>query len=516
MKLKYHFLSGLILACGLGLSSCNDSFLERNPKDQLSDVSFWKTADDANKYATGIYLYLIEPENHTIMTDCYTDNAIPVHVGAEQGVLSAGTAVSSNPHFLQLWQAAYETIRRCQIFYEHIGEVSMNEKAKAQLTAEVQFLEAFAYHNLWKYMGGVPILDHPLQLNEPLPARSSAEETYEYVVKLLDKAAPNLPEIRTAADHGKASAGACYALKARMAFYNHKYDVAEAAAEQVMQSGKFGLYPNYGDLFQPVAETCNEILFDREYVENPKNGSEGSVIGLFFSPCDFGGWEALSPTQDMVDAYPCTDGKSIAESPLYNPAKPFENRDPRLAYSIFWPGTTCGPMTFNNKYMGDGSHTRTGYCMRKYINPDNYQIQNYDWTNFIYIRYAEVLLTYAEARNENLSAPDAKVYDAVNQVRKRVNLPGLEEGLSKDQMRDAIRLERRLELAFEGIHLFDTRSYRTTEKDVTKPVYGIDPDGKKILIETRKFNPNRDYLWAIPLKEIDLSQGVLKQNPGWD
>ena len=284
MKLKYHFLSGLILACGLGLSSCNDSFLERNPKDQLSDVSFWKTADDATKYATGIYLYLIEPENHTIMTDCYTDNAIPVHVGAEQGVLSAGTAVSSNPHFLQLWQAAYETIRRCQIFYEHIGEVSMNEKAKAQLTAEVQFLEAFAYHNLWKYMGGVPILDHPLQLNEPLPARSSADETYDYVVKLLDKAAPNLPEIRTAADHGKASAGACYALKARMAFYNHKYDVAEAAAEQVMQTGKFGLYPNYGDLFQPVAETCNEILFDREYVENPKNGNEGSVIGLFFSP----------------------------------------------------------------------------------------------------------------------------------------------------------------------------------------------------------------------------------------
>lgn len=516
MKMKYHFLSGLILACGLGLSSCNDSFLERNPKDQLSDVSFWKTSDDATKYATGIYLYLIEPENHTIMTDCYTDNAIPIHVGAEQGVLSAGTAVSSNPHFLQLWQAAYETIRRCQIFYEHIGEVSMNEKAKAQLTAEVQFLEAFAYHNLWKYMGGVPILDHPLQLNEPLPARSSAEETYEYVVKLLDKAAPNLPEIRTAADHGKASAGACYALKARMAFYNHKYDVAEAAAEQVMQTGKFGLYPNYGDLFQPVAETCNEILFDREYVENPKNGSEGSVIGLFFSPVDFGGWEALSPTQDMVDAYPCTDGKSIAESPLYDPAKPFVNRDPRLAYSIFWPGTTCGPMTFNNKYMGDGNHTRTGYSMRKYINPDNYGIQNYDWTNFIYIRYAEVLLTYAEARNENLSAPDAKVYDAVNKIRQRVNLPGLEEGLSKDQMRDAIRLERRLELAFEGIHLFDTRSYRTTEKDVTKPVYGIDPDGKKILIETRKFNPNRDYLWAIPLKEIDLSQGVLKQNPEWD
>mgnify|MGYP003257273247 CR=1 FL=1 len=116
MRLKYNFI-GLILACGLGLSSCNDSFLDRNPKDQLSDASFWKNAEDAQKFATGIYLYLIEPENHTIMTDCYTDNAIPVHVTAEQGQLSAGTATSSNPHFLQLWKNAYQCIRRCLVFY---------------------------------------------------------------------------------------------------------------------------------------------------------------------------------------------------------------------------------------------------------------------------------------------------------------------------------------------------------------------------------------------------------------
>ena len=109
MRLKYNFI-GLILACGLGLSSCNDSFLDRNPKDQLSDASFWKNAEDAQKFATGIYLYLIEPENHTIMTDCYTDNAIPVHVTAEQGQLSAGTATSSNPHFLQLWKNAYQCV----------------------------------------------------------------------------------------------------------------------------------------------------------------------------------------------------------------------------------------------------------------------------------------------------------------------------------------------------------------------------------------------------------------------
>lgn len=517
MRLKYNFI-GLILACGLGLSSCNDSFLDRNPKDQLSDASFWKNAEDAQKFATGIYLYLIEPENHTIMTDCYTDNAIPVHVTAEQGQLSAGTATSSNPHFLQLWKNAYQCIRRCLVFYEHIGDVPMDEKEKAQLTAEVQFLEAFSYANILKYMGGASLLDHPLELNEKLPSRSSEEETYNHIVGLLDKAAASLPDIRSNSDHGKPSAGACYALKARVAFYAHKYDVAEAAARKVMGMNVYGLYDNYGDLFQPVAELCNEIIFDREYLENPKNSNEGSYIGQFFAPVMMGGWEALSPTQDLIDSYPCKDGKSIKESPFYNPEDPFADRDPRLGFSVLWNGSQIAGKTFNLNNMGDGSHTRTGYSMKKYINPDNDGINNYDWTNFIYIRYAEVLLTFAEARNENLSAPDTEVYDAVNQIRQRpsVNLPPLPSGLSKDQMREAIRLERRLEFAFEGMHLFDTRSYKTTEKDVTKPVYGVNAKGESIFIETRKFNVNRDYLWAIPLEEVDLAQGALKQNPGWD
>lgn len=517
MKLKYYFI-GLILTCGPSLTSCNDSFLDRYPTDRLSDASFWKNAEDAQKFANGIYLYLIEPENHTIMTDCYTDNAIPVHVTAEQGQLSAGTATSSNPHFLQLWTTAYEGIRRCLVFYQHIDEVPMDESPKMQLTAEVQFLEAFFYSNILKYMGGAPILNHPLELNEKIPSRSSEKATYDYIIGLLDKAAPHLPAIRTDSDHGKPSAGACYSLKARLAFYSHQYDVAEAAARKVMDMGVYGLYNHYGNLFQPTAELCYEIIFDREYLENPKNSNEGSYIGQFFAPVIMGGWEALSPTQDLIDSYPCKDGKSIKESPCYNPASPFENRDPRLEFSILWNGSQIAGKIFNLNYMGDGSHTRTGYSIKKYINPDNDGINNYDWTNFIYIRYAEVLLTFAEARNENLPVPDSEVYDAVNKIRQRpsVALPPLPENLSKDEMREAIRLERRLELAFEGMHLFDTRSYKTTEKDVTKPVYGVNAKGESILIETRKFNPGRDYLWAIPLEEIDLAQGSLIQNPGWD
>ena len=163
------------------------------------------------------------------------------------------------------------------------SDVRRNEKKSA--TDKPKYSSrAFSYANILKYMGGASLLDHPLELNEKLPSRSSEEETYNHIVGLLDKAAASLPDIRSNSDHGKPSAGACYALKARVAFYAHKYDVAEAAARKVMGMNVYGLYDNYGDLFQPVAELCNEIIFDREYLENPKNSNEGSYIGQFFAP----------------------------------------------------------------------------------------------------------------------------------------------------------------------------------------------------------------------------------------
>lgn len=504
---------------------CNDSFLDRAPKDKLSDVSFWKTEQDAVKYSNGIYRYLVQPENHTIMTDCYTDNAVPVHVGAEQGQLSAGTASSTNKHFAQLWNDAYAGIRRCLVFYAHIDEVDMDNAQKEEITAEVNFLEAFFYSTLLKYMGGVPVLDKPLALTDEKPARKSADEVLDYIFGLLDKAAAKLPVIRGEAEHGKPTSAACHALKSRMAYYAHKYDVAADEAKKVMETGKYALADDYVKLFQPESEFSNEIIFDKEYVKNASNSTEGNLISLFFMPVAFGAWEALSPTQDLVDAYPCKDGLSIKESPLYNPENPYENRDPRLAANILWPGAKYpvvynGKMvelTFSNEKMNDGSHTRTGYSMRKYLNPEDFGINEYGNTNFIYLRYAEVLLTFAESKNE-LDGPTAEVYSAVNQVRQRksVNLPPLKEGLSKDDMRKAIRLERRLEMAFEGVYLFDTRSWKTTEECVTKPVYGVGKNMEKVLVEKRSFNPKRDYLWAIPNNEIDLSKGALKQNPGWE
>ena len=114
-----------------------------------------------------------------------------------------------------------------------------------------------------------------------------------------------------------------------------------------------------------------------------------------------------------------------------------------------------------------------------------------------------------------LNGPVEAVYNAVDRIRVRVDMPKLKRGLNKEEMRDAIKHERRVEFAFEGKHLFDLNSWKTTQQAVEKPTYGKKYNGERFLIETRKFDPNKQYLWAIPLSEIDLSNGVLKQNPGY-
>ena len=512
MKLKYIFVSCLSFMA----VSCNDSFLERLPQDQLSDESYWSDMEDAVKYSANLYSFMTQPGNHMVMLDAYTDNAVPVHVGAEQGEISACAATSTNPHFQQVWSDAYNGIRRCNIFMANIERIQMNEEKRNELIGEVEFLRAYFHATLLKFFGGVPILTRALELNEPIPARNTEEEVYKFVMDECDKAIAKLPVSRSSKNElGRANKGAAMALKAHISYLMGKYDIAAKSAKEVIDLGVYKLYPDYKGLFEKANENNCEVIFDHQYMDNAIDQWEtGSWIDQFFAPVMFGGWEALSPSQDLVDAYECVDGKSIDESPLYDPAKPYENRDPRLAASILWHGSQFAGMTFDVSNMGDGNHTRTGYSIRKCVDETNYGCNYWGALNYILFRYAEMLLIYAEGVNYT-DGPTAEVYDAVNQVRARVNLPELPEKLTKEQMRDAIRHERRVEFTFEGIHLFETRSWKTTEACVNKPVYGRNAKGEKVHVETRKFNPAKDYLWGIPQKEIDLSKGSLKYNPGY-
>lgn len=512
--MKYIYI--IVMTLLLGFVSCNDSFLDRGPNDQLTDESYWSTEEDVELYTTSIYNYTLDPINNLLMTDAYTDNAVPTHIYDAQGAISSGNATSSTRYFEDTWKSQYEGIRRCDVFLANVDRVVMNEAKKQIFIGEVKFLRGFFYTTLVRLFGGVPILKSALELNDPIPVRSTAEEVYNFVVKEMDEAVLLLPLKRTEQlEIGRATKGAALALKTCISTYFNKYDVAAKTAKEVMELGVYELYDNYEKLFLPDGENCQEVIFDHQYLENAKDYSEGSLIDQAFGPQTSSGWEAVSPTQSLVDAYLCIDGKPIHESPLYNPEKPYENRDPRLAYTVLWEDAIFAGKPYKPR-TGSANATRTGYNFRKYINPKNDGCTKPGWTNFIYMRYAEILLSYAEAQNE-INGPDQSVYDAVNQIRQRssVDMPPLLTGLTKEQMRETIRHERRIEFAFEGIRLLDTRHWRITEKIVTEPVYGAIKGGKHIFVEQRKFNPEKDYLWAIPLTEINLSKGVLVQNPGY-
>jgi hypothetical protein len=218
-----------------------------------------------------------------------------------------------------------------------------------------------------------------------------------------------------------------------------------------------------------------------------------------------------APTKDLVDSYLMTDGKSIGESLLYDPANPYENRDPRLLYSI-----RCVGYMYNGKVTQPGDVVTTGFGNKKYTTYEDDTtlpviVDGKSDFNSILMRYAEVLLTYAEAQNEAVG-PDQSVYDAINEVRMRpsVNMPKVQTGLNKDKMRDMIRLERRIELTMEGLYYSDILRWKTAEKVNNADV----KNSAGVTVSKRSFNSERDYLWPVPNNQIVLNPN-LTQNPNW-
>jgi hypothetical protein len=243
-----------------------------------------------------------------------------------------------------------------------------------------------------------------------------------------------------------------------------------------------------------------------------------------------GGWSEVVPVQSLVDAYECTDGKTISESPLYNPLMPFANRDPRLDMTIVVPGGVLNGVTIDITKpnsadgLGKNNASYSGYYYKKYIPATiNGGWDGNSTNDIIILRYAEVLLTYAEAKIE-LNQIDRSVYDAINLIRGRasVNMPDVTTGKTQAALREILRRERRVEFAIEEHRLFDIRRWEIADEVMPGNVYGIrnywNPErsdfGQHVLVENRQFNPARDYLWPIPQSEVDLNENLV-QNPEW-
>jgi hypothetical protein len=392
--------------------------------------------------------------------------------------------------------------------------------------------------------GGVPLLATPLTPSDNFQiARSSYDESVNFIVKDLDSAAAILPGVG-GIEAGRASKGAALALKSRVLLYAERWAEAAAAAKQVMElTPGYTLFPNYENLF--LTENNSEIIFAKKFTAPVR------VHGMGFSWANagytagnygfetvnlpagsFGGWGGTTPTQNLVDAYEMKDGKPINQSPLHNANDPYKDRDPRFYATVLYNGSVFGGKTVetfeggaNSKSVSDDA-SNTGYYIRKFLDPSEAKMTqlypNTSEQDWIFIRYAEVLLNYAEAQNEAVG-PDATVYDAINQVRSRpsVNQPPLPAGLSQADMRQRIRNERRVELSFEEHRYFDIRRWDIAKEVLNGPVYGmkITKTGantfnyERIVFENRVFQ-DKHLVLPIPQAEIDKNPAA-KQIAGW-
>lgn len=517
-----------ILLMLAALSSCSKD-LDRQPLDALGNTTYWSSEADATRAVNEVYRLLGSDERFFI--SCATDDSYswsnwPVDIQfAANGSATPGTSLFAN-----FWGNLYRLIARANDVTDNIDRVpDMNPESKARLLAEARFLRAYAYQQLTGLYGDVVLLSStpsPEEFNA-LP-RTPRSEVVDFIVTELTAIEGDLPTNYDANESGRVTRGAAMGLKARVLLYNQRWQEAAEASQAVMNLGVHRIDGNYLSLFNGTNRNSSEILFAAKYLENTFPNPNATWIG---AP-SLAGWGQIVPLRNLVDAYECTDGLSIEESSLYDPQQPFLNRDPRLSLSIVLPGTEVNGVAINvtrpgsPDALGESNASFSGYYYKKAV-PANIS-GNWDrssGSDVVLLRYAEVLLTYAEAKVE-LGQVDQSVYDAINQVRQRprVEMPGVTPVSHPDaaSLRALIRNERHVEFPVEDNRLFDIRRWQIAEEVMNGAAEGIynnynsgrDDFNRHVLIEQRRFNPGRDYLWPVPANELVLN-GSLGQNPGW-
>jgi starch-binding outer membrane protein, SusD/RagB family len=536
------------------VSSCGDNFFDVTPTDRLSDITFYKAEQDFIIAVNAVYPYLERAstpdatnnnQGGIIDDESMSDNAFnnrnwTAHYRVGNGSHSASDFQPGITGALLVWYPRYEGIRRANAVINRIVNVSFsNEAMKTRLVAEARFLRAYLYFDLAFKFGDIPLVTKELTIGESANiTQSTRKEVTDFAIAELGAIVNDLPVSYTGSDIGRVTRGAALAFRAKFALYaagpgmlndNIYYTTARDAAKAVMDLGVYGRHDSYTALFTPAAENSNEIILSNQYAAPVR------VHNLWgtYAPPSQGGAGQVSPLRSLLDAYEAIDGLPITTSLLYDPNNPYNNRDPRLDMTIIRPGSVFGGATFHptrlgdQDYVGNNSLTSsfTGMYLKKYLIEAEKATPTQSGMNVILMRYPEVQLIYAEAKIE-LNEIDASVYDAINYSRNRpgVNMPNYTALMYPDQatLREALRRERRVELAFEGQRFFDIRRWKIAEIVMNGQALGANYEdntttpaddanvGKPVFVENRTFNPSRDYLWAIPPNEVVLSS--LDQN----
>lgn len=546
MKLiKQYIMMGTV---ALTAVSCSD-FLDTAPLDALSPNTTWKTEQDAQKFAIGCYSGW-EDGGTLLYMDCTSDFGYNNFAWEGFRDIANGnmTQANSGASFY-----GFGTIKRCNTFLGNVGKVEFkNEASKKDLIAQIRFIRAYQYFIMnWAY-GGVPIIEDYSTAEEAKVPRKTEKEIRDFIAKELDECTSDLNN--TPSEKGRIAKGAALALRMREALYYGDWDIAKKKAEEIIALGIYSLEPNYLKLFQVAGQDSKEIILAVQYIPNTHTLY---TIGQMYNNGD-GGWSSIVPTYNLVDTYEMKNGMTINETGSgYDAKHPFKDRDPRLAMTIIYPGadyikadgskgifntldkTIDGNPNANYMTSADNA-SKTGLTWNKYLSP----ITQYDdiWkTNAcpIVFRYAEVLLTLAEAENE-LNGPSDIVYKQLNTIRSRVGMPDVDRAKysTKEKLRELIHRERAVEFAGEGLRRADILRWKTddgkmlaekvlngnlerrigtVDASVSNPelraTINTNPTPSDVLIEKRVFKTFHRYL---PFSQSSIDKNPkLKQNEGY-
>lgn len=532
------FKIGLLFLLFFSISACKNDYFDKQPLDSISDGTFWKTEKDANLALVGCYnigagwsgedfwnaravLYL------DLMAGLGSEKElIPDHV--TDGTLNASYWVTSS-----IWSNTYSKIAKCNNFLDHIDAIPFDQTKKNIIKSEVRTLRAYSLFNLALYFGDIPLPKHLLTVTEANSiTRTAKAEVWSFVENELKESASMLPATRPSSEMGRITAGAALAILGRVQMAEKKWSDAAATYKKILDSGVYSIEQGgFKKLFIQTGESSNEIILASQYHED----TYSHVMLQYLYPESYGGWHQFSPYNELVQSYECIDGKTVEESPLYNPYSPYDNRDPRLDQTIMisdrtvFKGVKYVSRPESNSPDRMSRYNWSGYCINKYMDSTFAgNLMNYGG-NFTLIRYAEVLLSYLESKLEAGEAINQTLLDAtINKVRGRatVNMPPVTV-TDANLLRTIIRRERKVELAFEGIHYYDILRWGTaatelnrqftgmklTNSPATYKDYPVDAQGF-LLYQKRAFIAGKNELWPIPQSERDINK-ALTQNPGY-
>lgn len=537
MKLKTYML--YVVSAMMLLAACNA--MENVPTNKFTDNSYWTSEAKAQNVVNMAYSQMYDA-GKMWSDESLSDNVIDGRTVTDQRAIRKGQATPSIGVFDSEWKNLYGGIKTCHVFLEKVDLVpNMNPAAKARMIAEIRFIRAAIYFRLVNFYGDVPFFTKDITLDEANSiSRTSAATVLQFIHDELEDIKDDLP-INTALsadEQGKITKGAVSMLQARVYLMEGNWDKVITYTDNLINNqgeyGTYDLYPSYRGLFEEENEYNQEVIMDRSYVK--KLLTWGDMVDM--APLSVGG-RAINrvPQQSLVDSYIMLNGKRIDEQGSnYNKDYPYANRDPRMTATIIYDGYDWNgnvndgsqgtvihidpnTSTTVDKYIYGSNNTATGYYVRKYYSPQDAGDLN-SGLNIITMRYADVLLMYAEAKFEKGEFTEDIWNMTIKRIRERAGFTdsgALEyPSLSSDDMRKLIRNERRCELAMEGLRWFDIKRWKAGSEYLTGNVEGATFDGVgTIRVDSYNFNEQRDYLWAVPQSQIDLNHNLAPNNPGY-